>query len=146
MEVVKRKIKINIDKGVQNGHIYKFIKEGDEHYKNIANDLTVKIKIENNENFERKGSDLFYKYKISLLEALTGVKFIINNLNGKHILIYSEPGEVIKPSTIKTIEGIGMPFLISLINMGIYILILKLFFQIRFLIKTVKSSKKYLKR
>ena len=110
MKVIKRKIKINLDKGVPDGHIYKFVGEGDEHYKKPADDLKVIIKIKHNENFIRKEADLFYKCKISLLEALTGVKSVINYLNGKQILIYSKPGEVIKPTTIKTIEGLGMPF------------------------------------
>ena len=110
VKVVKRKIKINLDKGVSDGHIYKFVGEGDEHYKKPADDLKVIIKIENNENFIRKGADLFYKCKISLLEALTGVKSVINHFNGKQIIIYSNPGEVIKPTTIKTTEGLGMPF------------------------------------
>ena len=110
MKVIKRKIKINLDKGVPDGHLYKFVGEGDEHYKKPADDLKVIIKIKHNENFIRKEADLFYKCKISLLEALTGVKSVINYLNGKQILIYSKPGEVIKPTTIKTIEGLGMPF------------------------------------
>ena len=74
MKVKKRKIKLNLDKGIPDGNEYKFVGKENEHDKKPADDLIVQIKIENNENFKRKGADLFYKCEISLLEAFTGVK------------------------------------------------------------------------
>ena len=47
---------------------------------------------------------------ITLFEALTGVDFVIKHLDGKKIRIKNNPGEVIKPSDIKTVDGKGMPF------------------------------------
>jgi len=47
--------------------------------------------------------------EISLLEALTGVDFVLTHLDGKKIRIKNNPGEVIKPDDIKTVIGYGMP-------------------------------------
>ena len=48
--------------------------------------------------------------EITLLEALTGVDFVITHLDGRKIRIKNKPGEVIKPDEIKTVEGHGMPY------------------------------------
>jgi DnaJ family protein A protein 2 len=45
-----------------------------------------------------------------LVEALTGIEFVLTHLDGKKIKIKSKPGEVIKPDDIKTVESHGMPY------------------------------------
>jgi DnaJ family protein A protein 2 len=58
----------------------------------------------------RKGADLFIEKEITLLEALTGVDLVITHLDGRKIRIKNNPGEVIKPDEVKTVEHMGMPF------------------------------------
>lgn len=48
--------------------------------------------------------------EITLIEALTGVNFVITHLDGRKIRIQNKAGEVIKPDDIKTVEGHGMPY------------------------------------
>jgi DnaJ family protein A protein 2 len=48
--------------------------------------------------------------EISLLEALTGVDFVLTHLDGRKIRIKNKAGEVIKPDEIKTVENNGMPY------------------------------------
>ena len=60
--------------------------------------------------FKRKGADLLMEHKITLVEALTGVNFIVTHLDGTKIRIKSEPGEVIKPDDLKTVPEKGLPF------------------------------------
>lgn len=48
--------------------------------------------------------------EITLLQALTGVDFVINHLDGTKLRIKNEPGEVIKPDDIKTVFDKGLPF------------------------------------
>lgn len=48
--------------------------------------------------------------KITLVEALTGVDFLIKHLDGNNIRIKNNPGEVIKPDDLKTIPDKGLPF------------------------------------
>ena len=60
--------------------------------------------------FKRKGADLLMEKEISLLEALTGIDFVLTHLDGRKLRIKNRPGEVIKPDDIKTVEGHGMPY------------------------------------
>ena len=48
--------------------------------------------------------------EIPLLDALTGVDFTVTHLDGRHIRIKNNPGEVLKHDDIKVVEGMGMPF------------------------------------
>lgn len=41
---------------------------------------------------------------------MTGVDFTIMHLDGRIVRIQSEEGQVIKPNTVMTCEGLGMPF------------------------------------
>jgi len=38
------------------------------------------------------------------------VEFVVNHLDGTKIRLKNNPGEVIKPEDIKTVEGKGLPF------------------------------------
>jgi len=53
---------------------------------------------------------LLIEKTITLIDALTGVDFTITHLDGSQIRVTNEPGEVIKPEDMKTIEGKGLPF------------------------------------
>lgn len=46
-----------------------------------------------------------FEKEITLIEALTGVDFVITHLDDRKIRIKNKPGEVIKPDEIKTVEG-----------------------------------------
>ena len=107
---IKRKIEINLERGVPDKHRYKIQNEGDEFPGKENGDLIVEIFLQEHKDFIRKGADLFYECKISLLEAINGVKLSLNFLNGKRILIESKPDEVIQPGTLKTVKNLGMPF------------------------------------
>lgn len=48
--------------------------------------------------------------EISLMDALCGVNFIVNFLDGSKFRVKTEPGMVIKPDQVLTVEEKGMPF------------------------------------
>lgn len=48
--------------------------------------------------------------EITLLQALTGVDFVLKHLDGSKIRIKNDPGEVIKPNDIQTVLERGLPF------------------------------------
>jgi DnaJ family protein A protein 2 len=50
------------------------------------------------------------KKKISLFEALTGVNFEIQHLDGKKYIIATANGEIISHKEKKTIKNKGMPY------------------------------------
>lgn len=49
------------------------------------------------------------KKEITLFEALTGYKFVLNHLDGRKLLLESRPGDVTSPGDMKIIRGEGMP-------------------------------------
>ena len=52
---------------------------------------------------------MFMEKKITLVEALSGIDFVLTHLDGRKVRIRNAPGEVVKPDEIKTVEGQGMP-------------------------------------
>ena len=48
--------------------------------------------------------------EITLYQALSGVSFTFKHLDARKIRIVNEPGEIVKPDQIKTVEDQGMPF------------------------------------
>lgn len=89
------------------------------------------------------------EHEISLLEALTGVDFVITHLDGKKIRIKNNPGEVIKPEDIKTVEGYGMPFHKMSYKTGNLFVLFKVRFpdslkenQVKGIAEALKSNKK----
>jgi len=76
----------------------------------MAGDFIVRLLIEPHKRFERKGADLYVTKKISLYEALTGVRFYLEHLDGKKLLITTYDNEIIAPGSKKQISGQGMPF------------------------------------
>ena len=105
----KKVIEVQIDKGAPNKHRYSFHGESDEAPGFQAGDLVVEIQEKEHEVFKRKKADLIIQKKITLAEALTGYKFVITHLDGTTHLVQSQPGEVVKPGDIKTVEELGMP-------------------------------------
>lgn len=61
----------------------------------MGGDIYVRIIIEPHKTFTRRGADLFYEKKISLLEALTGFSLEIKHLDGSSLKIATAPGDVI---------------------------------------------------
>lgn len=64
----------------------------------VTGDVVFVIQQKDHPKFKRKGDDLFLEHTLSLTEALCGFQYIVTHLDGRQLLIRSEPGEVIKPS------------------------------------------------
>jgi DnaJ family protein A protein 2 len=106
----KKILEVQIDKGAPNGEKYVFHGEADEFPEIEPGDVVIQVQEEPNDTFKRRGADLLMEKEISLLEALTGVDFVLTHLDGRKIRIKNKAGEVIKPDEIKTVEGHGMPY------------------------------------
>lgn len=48
--------------------------------------------------------------EITLLEALTGLDFTLTHLDGRVIRIQNNTGGIIRPDSMMTCEGLGLPF------------------------------------
>jgi len=116
-------IDVPIEQGAPDGHQAVFHGEGDEIPGTMAGDVVVTVTIEPHKRFERKGADLYFKKSISLYEALTGVSFVLEHLDGKKINITTAPGEIIKPGDLKQLNRKGMPYYKDAMSHGnLYIL------------------------
>jgi len=106
----KKIIEVDIDKGTPDKYHYTFHGEADEYPGTEAGDVIIICMEQPHKTFKRKGADLMIEKTISLTDALTGVDFTITHLDGTQIRVKNEPGEVIKPDDLKTLEGKGLPF------------------------------------
>jgi len=106
----KKIIEVDIDKGTPDKYPYTFHGEADEYPGAEAGDVVIVCLEQPHKRFKRKGADLLFEKTITLIDALTGVDFCINHLDGTQLRIKNKPGEVIKPDELKTLEGKGLPF------------------------------------
>ena len=75
-------IEVNIDKGSPDGAKYTFHGEADEFPKKEAGDVVFIVAQQKHAVFKRKGADLLMSKEISLLEAMCGVDFKVDFLDG----------------------------------------------------------------
>jgi len=113
-------LEVHIEKGAKDGQKITFRNKGDESANtDEAGDVNFIVKVKEHDTFQRKGADLLMKKEISLNQALTGLKFQVEHLDGRKIMIQSKPGEIIQPDSgttemlpsVKIIPGEGMPSL-----------------------------------
>jgi len=109
---VKEEVKqldVYIDAGMKHGQKIVFNGEGDQLPDIIPGDVIFVLQQEKHPVFTREGSDLHITKKISLIEALVGVQFVVEHLDGRRLLVTSNKGEIVRPGDVKSIEGEGMP-------------------------------------
>ncbi|KAL2945512.1 DnaJ protein-like protein ANJ1, partial [Bienertia sinuspersici] len=58
-------------------------------------DIVFVLQQKEHPKYKRKGEDLFYEHTLSLTEALCGFRFVLTHLDGRQLLIKSNPGEAI---------------------------------------------------
>lgn len=63
----------------------------------MTGDIVFVLQQKEHPKFKRKYDDLFVEHTLSLTEALCGFQFALTHLDGRQLLIRSNPGEVIKP-------------------------------------------------
>lgn len=84
--------------------------ESDQYPGKQTGDVILTIHCKEHENFTRKGDDLYIKYKITLVEALSGISKVIGiHLDSRAIHLTTSKGKVIRPGDFLRISGEGMP-------------------------------------
>lgn len=63
----------------------------------VTGNIVFVLQQKEHPKFKRKGEDLFVEHTISLTESLCGFQFVLTHLDGRNLLIKSNPGEVVKP-------------------------------------------------
>ncbi|PKA66051.1 DnaJ protein like [Apostasia shenzhenica] len=105
----KKDFEVVVEKGMQNGQKITFPGEADEAPDCITGDVIFVLQQKDHPTFKRKGDDLFLEHTLPLTEALCGFQFVLTHLDGRQLLIKSNPGEVVKPDRFKAMYDEGMP-------------------------------------
>lgn len=100
---------INVKPGWKAGTKITFQKEGDQSRGKVPADIIFIIRDKPHPNFRRDGSDIRYTCKLSLKEALCGTVVEVPTLSGEKITLNLQR-EVVKPNTVKRIQGHGLPY------------------------------------
>ncbi|XP_068109664.1 dnaJ homolog subfamily A member 1-like isoform X2 [Hyperolius riggenbachi] len=105
----KKILTVHIDKGMKNRQKIILHGEGDQAPGVQPGDIIIVLKQNEHPVFQRKDNDLIMKMEIQLTDALCGCKQRVKTLDGRSILITSQPGTVIRPGAKKCIPKEGMP-------------------------------------
>lgn len=105
----KKVLDVHVEKGMQHGQKIVFQGQADEEPDTVTGDIVFVLQLKEHPKFKRKSDDIFVEHTLSLTEALCGFQFVLTHLDGRQLLIKSNPGEVIKPSQHKAINDEGMP-------------------------------------
>merc|ERR1719443_2703850 len=90
-------LEVHIQKGSPDNHKVVFREMADEHPDADTGDVNFVLKQQEHALFKRRGADLFIEKDISLVEALCGFELEVTHLDGRKLLIKTNPGDIVKP-------------------------------------------------
>ena len=100
---------IKVKPGWKSGTKVTFAQEGDRIPGKVPADIAFIIRDKPHSVFTRDGSNICYKHSLTLKEALCGSVAQIPTLEGKKVGI-NLLDEVVKPTTVKRLQGYGLPY------------------------------------
>jgi len=107
-------IYVDVPRGVDNDEIIvcsglgNVIMKTANHSDDIIGDIKVRIHLHNDTIFIRKGLDLIYKRNITLTDALSGVNFSIQHIDGRELRIKTKENITIKSNMSHRMKKYGM--------------------------------------
>uniref|UniRef100_A0A7S0SLL4 J domain-containing protein n=1 Tax=Mantoniella antarctica TaxID=81844 RepID=A0A7S0SLL4_9CHLO len=105
----KKVLEVHIEKGMVNNQKIVFQGEADEAPGTIPGDIVFVVQEKEHALFKRKGTDLFLEKTLTLTEALCGFQMTVTHLDKRQLVISTNEGDVIKPSSFKAVYDEGMP-------------------------------------
>lgn len=99
---------ITVKPGWKAGTKITFPREGDQMPGKVPADIVFTIRDKPHNTFKRDGSDIKYTAKITLKQALCGASLQVPTLTGEIVPVETR-NEVIKPNTVKRLQGRGLP-------------------------------------
>ena len=103
----QRKINVDIPAGVEDGQHLRLRSQGDSGPRSgPKGDLFVVININGDNRFERQGTEIGYRLKISPVDAVLGKTIKVPTISGE-VKLNIPPGT--QPNTILRMKGKGMP-------------------------------------
>eukprot|EP00998_Keelungia_sp_KM082_P005744 NODE_2043_length_1151_cov_163.349609_g2026_i0.p1 GENE.NODE_2043_length_1151_cov_163.349609_g2026_i0~~NODE_2043_length_1151_cov_163.349609_g2026_i0.p1 ORF type:complete len:337 (+),score=63.99 NODE_2043_length_1151_cov_163.349609_g2026_i0:22-1011(+) len=106
----KKLLEVQITPGMEHGEKIVFSQEGDQspEYK-IPGDVVIVLQEKKHEKFTRQKQDLLISRTITLKEALCGLSFPLQHLDGRTLLVKLAEGDLVKPGSVKCVQNEGMP-------------------------------------
>jgi DnaJ family protein A protein 2 len=113
---------VHVDKGMRHNQKISFTGEGNQLPDHANGDVLFVLKMKPHPRFQRGSgrtrggrdeSDLMMELNISLLQALTGFTLPITHLDGRLLLLKSQPQQIIKPGTLAFALLVGGLLLVS---------------------------------
>lgn len=108
-------LEVLVEKGMKHQQKIVFRGKADEKPNTEPGNINFIVQEKEHPVFKRKGADLLVSKSLSLYEALCGFEWKIEHLDGRDLIVRSQPGEVIQPETsdrrpfVKIIPNEGMP-------------------------------------
>ena len=101
---------VTVEKGMEHNQQIPFAGEGDQDPEiDVPGDIVIVLQQLKHDTHTRDENDLHMKKKLSLAEAICGFQFNIKQLDGRTLVVRSEPGTMLQPGDKKCIRGEGMP-------------------------------------
>lgn len=114
----EKEVQVHIERGAEEGEKIVFKGASDEVPDADTGDLVIIIVEKPHPLFTRKHNDLLITHEICLSEALFGARFPITHLDGRTLVVETNPKEVIEPGTVQMVEKEGMPIKNDSFNKG----------------------------
>lgn len=106
----KVKLSVNVPPGCPSRKRFVFEGQADEAPNMQTGDIIIELREKTHPHFRRLGNKhLLYSRKVSLLDALSGVKFTVKHLDGSDLEVQCPDGAVVRPGDFFVVKGRGMP-------------------------------------
>lgn len=105
----KKVLEVKIRPGIKHGTKLYLRGQADQYPGMEAGDIILTVNQKKHEHFTCADTDLVYKHKLSLAEALTGYRFPLKNVDGKTLVLESSEGEIVDAGSLQVVPGAGMP-------------------------------------
>lgn len=109
MTRVERVVDVEVPPGVETGQQIRVDGGGEEVAGGRAGDLYIVLREEPDENFERRGVDLYAPLSLDLATAIEGGSVEIAGPDGEPVKVKIEAG--LQSGTVKKMRGLGVPML-----------------------------------
>lgn len=108
-KVEREMLEVTVERGMKDRQRITFAGKGDQLPGQLPGDIVLVVDAQAHDTFQRRGSDLIMKKEVTLLEALTGTKFVVEHLDGHKVLVSTKPGEVLETGSVRQVVDEGMP-------------------------------------
>ncbi len=105
----KETIEVVVEPGIRQGERISFAGQGDEKPGMLPGDVVFVVAEEQHPTFKRRGADLLLTKTISLADALCGVSFPVETLDGRTVRVEAAEGAVVKHQDVLAVQEEGMP-------------------------------------